>query len=351
MSAIKTDLKNLTFAELNQYLISLGEKSYRAKQIFSWLYQKQVSAFEQMSNLPLELRNKLERTARFSELTLIDRISSPADRTQKFLFGLNDSNLIETVFIPGGNRLTVCLSTQIGCRFRCGFCASGKAGFVRNLETSEIINQMHFISRDILPQRISNVVFMGMGEPLDNYDNVIKAIRIINHPFSFNIGARKITISTAGIPKGINKLSKENIQTGLSVSLHAANDSLRTELMPVNRIYPLEKLIPACQQYSSHTNRIITFEYLLLKGINDQKQHIKELIELLRDLRCKINLILYNACEDKKFSAPSIEEALGLQQRLKTAGIITTLRRSQGGDILAACGQLRLKSLKKSAQT
>lgn len=341
----KEEIKNLSFEELKQYLFSIGEKAYRAKQIFFWLYQKNVPNFHQMTDLSWELRENFTEKFLFNRLKLIEKKISPKDQTQKFLFQLQDDNLIEAVLIPRINRLTACLSTQVGCRFRCSFCASGKAGFIRNLMPAEMVNQLLSISQDLPSQKITHVVFMGMGEPLDNYANLIKAIRIINHPYGFNIGARKITISSCGLPEEIKKLAHEKLQVELSVSLHAGNNELRSSLMPINKIFPLEKLIPACRQYLRITNRIITFEYVLMKGINDRERDIKEVIRLLSGLKCKINLILYNSFEGAKFCPPTVREAVEFEKRLRTAGIFTTLRQSKGEDINAACGQLRLKKL------
>lgn len=340
------DIKNFSVEELGKYIISIGEKPYRAKQVISWLYQKNVSSFEQMTDLSFELRKKLEQGFFIGRLNLKERKTSQIDRTQKFLFQLEDGNLIETVLIPGINRLTGCLSTQVGCRFRCRFCASGEGGFIRNLKSAEMVNQLQFLSENIQPQKITNVVFMGMGEPLDNYTNLIKAMRIINHPHALNIGARKITISTCGLPQAIKKLAREKIQVELSVSLHAAIDELRSKLMPVNKLFPLEKLIPACRQYTKDTNRIITFEYVLIKDMNDRQGNVKELIKLLDGLRCKINLITFNPFGETKFYSTAIEKAVAFQKKLKASGIMTTLRQSKGEDIKAACGQLRLKRLR-----
>jgi len=341
----KVDIQDLSVEELANYFSSLGEKPYRTKQILSWIYHRNIPGFEEMTDISLDLREKLRGKFTIKRLELLQKKISKLDRTQKFLFQVTDGNLVETVLISNLNRLTACLSTQVGCKFRCGFCASGKKGFIRNLEPSEIINQLQFLIHDIYPQKISNVVFMGMGEPLDNYTNLLKAIRITNCPFAFNIGARKITVSTCGLPEGIRKLAKENIQVELSVSLHAPTDELRSRLMPVNKIHPLKELIPVCQEYSTTTNRLVTFEYLLIKDINDRPADIKELLKLLKDFKCKINLIIYNPFEGIKFCPSPIEKAILFQKSLKTRGIVTTLRQSKGADIEAACGQLYLRKL------
>ncbi|MCX5657386.1 MAG: 23S rRNA (adenine(2503)-C(2))-methyltransferase RlmN, partial [Candidatus Omnitrophica bacterium] len=290
----KPDIKDIGIEELANYFASINEKPYRVKQLIFWLYQKSVSDFRDMSDLSLDLRKKLESHFSINRLYLVDKKISGLDDTRKFLFKLEDGNLIESVLIPNINRMTTCLSTQVGCKFKCSFCASGKAGFVRDLRPSEIINQLQFMVSDVSPAKVNNVVFMGMGEPLDNYANLLKAIRIINYSAAFNIGARKITISTCGIPSQIDKLSAENMQFELSVSLHAARNDLRASLMPVNSRYPLEELIESCRKYTIKTKRIITFEYILISEVNDSAVDARELAILLRGLKCKVNLIVCN---------------------------------------------------------
>ncbi len=343
----KPDIKDIGVDELIGYLASINEKPYRAKQLISWLYQRSVYDFGKMSDLSLELRKKLESHFSINKLFLVDKKISGLDDTRKFLFKLEDGNLIESVLIPNINRLTACLSTQVGCKFKCSFCASGKAGFVRDLKPSEIINQLQFMISDVSPAKVNNVVFMGMGEPLDNYANLLKAIRIINYTGAFNIGARKITISTCGLPGQVEKLSQENMQFELSVSLHAARNDLRSSLMPVNSRYPLKELIESCRKYTLKTKRIVTFEYILISGINDSTSDARDLTLLLHGLRCKINLIICNTLKDSSFLCPEMGSAVEFQNILKkTKGMVVTLRQSRGSDIEAACGQLRLNRLK-----
>ncbi|MGE4357047.1 MAG: 23S rRNA (adenine(2503)-C(2))-methyltransferase RlmN [Candidatus Omnitrophota bacterium] len=350
---MKQDIKNITIEELADYLNSKGEKAYHAKQIANWVYKKNVFDFGEMTDISLQLRERLRNDFIIGRLELREEKLSQIDSTRKFLFRLKDGKLIESVLIHNINRLTACLSTQVGCKFGCVFCASGARGFIRNLDTGEIVNQLQSIiyilkdnkeQKKILNQRVNNVVFMGMGEPLDNYENLIKAIRIINHPFGLNIGARKITISTCGLAEKIKKLAQENIQVELSVSLHASNDKLRNELMPINKRYPIKELISVCKQYSIDTKRIVTFEYLLIKDVNDRKENLKELIQLLRGFRWKVNLIIYNPFKGGKWQPSPLERAILFQKQLKMANIIATIRQSKGEDIEAACGQLFLKN-------
>ena len=284
-----TDIRNYSLEELKGVFKQWRLPSYNARQVFSWIYQKKAGSFEAMTNLSLDLRSRLKERLVFKPLELVPpsearrdpasltisgkKLRESADGTKKFLFRLEDGNLIESVLIPVKERLTACLSSQAGCSFSCGFCASGISGFKRNLETGEITGQLLEIKRGLVPDRaLTNVVFMGTGEPLDNYDNVLKAIRTINSRDGFNIGARRITISTCGIIPGIKRLSLEGLQIELSVSLHASDDKTRTRLMPVNKKYPLVDLISACREYAFVTKRQVTFEYVLIKGINCSKE-------------------------------------------------------------------------------
>ncbi|MCM8783752.1 MAG: 23S rRNA (adenine(2503)-C(2))-methyltransferase RlmN [Candidatus Omnitrophica bacterium] len=350
---MKQDIKNLTIEELVNYLSLKGEKTYHAKQIATWIYKKDLYDFTKMTDISLQLREKLISDFYIGKINLTEEKISEIDSTRKFLFQLKDNRLIESVLIPNINRLTACISTQIGCKFGCVFCLSGARGFIRNLCTGEIVNQLQSIiyilknsnnlQKGILNQRVNNVVFMGMGEPLDNYKNVIKAIKIINHPYGLNIGARKITISTCGLPEEIKKLSQENIQVELSISLHAPTDSLRNRLMPINKKFSLKELIPICRKYSLDTKRIVTFEYVLIKDVNDSRENLEELIKLLQGFKWKVNLIIYNPSRKMKFQPSSMERAILFQKGLKIAGIIATIRQSKGEDIGAACGQLALR--------
>lgn len=340
------DIKGLNLEELEDILTSWGESAFHAKQIFSWVYKKEAGDFEEMSDLPVELRRRLKDNFYLFGLNLVKKIKSK-DGTEKFLFELSDRNYIETVVIPAEKRATVCISTQVGCKFACAFCASGLLGFKRNLTCAEIIEQLLYLKNNYLGKRLTHLVFMGIGEPLDNYDNVIKAIRIINSKYSFNIGARRITISTCGIIPGIKRLSEEELQIELSVSLHAADNKTRSQIMPINKIYPLADLIRTSREYIKETNRQITFEYILIKGINSGLQNAKNLSTILKGLNCKVNLIPANPLKERNIETPKKEEIGLFRDYLGKEGINVTLRRGRGQDIEAACGQLRLRYAKK----
>ena len=338
-------IKDLSMQELSEKIVSLGEKGYRGRQIFQWIYRKKAGSFDEMSDLPLDLRNKLKENFCIDGLKIIKTNESLIDGTTKYLFQLPDNQLIETVLIPHPNRNTVCVSTQVGCKFGCRFCASGIAGFKRNLTAGEIIDQLIQVEINKKSNRINNVVFMGIGEPMDNYENVLKAIRIINSSDGMNIGSRKITISTCGIIPAIEKLADENMQVELSVSLHSADHRVRTNLMPVNKKYPIAKLVNTLKNYQAKKNRQVTFEYLLIKNINDSDEQIKNLVQLTKNLDCIVNLLCYNPVKDINFSPPDKETVVNFQNKLRVAGVKVTLRSSKGADIEAGCGQLRLQYL------
>jgi 23S rRNA (adenine2503-C2)-methyltransferase len=336
------NIKELTFEELKNLLREWGEPAFCAKQIFSWIYKKGADDFDQMSNLALALRKRLKENFCLSSLKLI-QASESHDGTEKFLFALQDKNLIEAVIIPAKERITGCVSTQAGCKFKCLFCASGLLGLKRNLTQGEIIEQVLYLKNKCQDEKLTNLVFMGTGEPLDNYDNVMKAIRIINSSEGLNIGARKITISTCGIIPGIERLSQEGLQIELSISLHASDDKTRNEIMPVNKKYPLNKLMFACRQYIEKTNRQITFEYILIAGLNSDLQSAKNLSKILKGLICKVNLIPANVVKECKIGPPKNKDILFFRDYLLKQGINVTLRMPRGQDIEAACGQLRLR--------
>ncbi len=341
-SSHKTDIRDLTYEELKNFLGDINIPSYRARQIFIHLYQKGLHNFDDMSDIPVALKETLKENFYIYQAGIVKKQISKQDRTIKYLLNLRDKNLIECVLI-GGYRNTLCLSTQIGCRFRCAFCASSKAGFVRNLTCSEILEQFLVVKRDIYPLRINNIVFMGMGEPLDNIENLIRVIRLLNSEYGPNIGIRKITVSTCGLIDGIRRLISSGLTTELSISLHAPCDKIRNSLMPINRKFNIGDLIEIAKKYTQNTKRMITFEYILIKGINDSYAQARELIELLKDLKCKLNLIAYNKVESSPYESPAQEKVMNFYKLLKSGGIAITLRRSKGRDIEAACGQLRLK--------
>jgi 23S rRNA (adenine2503-C2)-methyltransferase len=338
---MKENIKQLSLEELKSVLVSWKEPDFRARQIFSWIYQKLVDSFSEMSDLPQGLRRRLEDNFYLLSLELAS-FQESRDKTKKYLFKLQDGKFIEAVTIPAERRGTGCISSQAGCKFACAFCASGTLGFKRNLSSSEILDQVRFLRKNAV-QPLTHIVFMGTGEPLDNYDNVLKAIRIINSDYAFNIGARRITISTCGIIPGIKKLSGEGLQVELSVSLHAAEDKIRDRLMPVNKIYPLKELFAALRQYVRETDRQVTFEYILAKGINSDLPSAEKLSKIVRGLNCKVNLIPINSQKETGLQPPSKPEILFFRDALVKAGVAVTLRRPRGQDIEAACGQLRLR--------
>ena len=337
------DIKELSLKELEDKLLSWGYPKYHARGICNWIYQKGAYEFSQMSNLPALLRKTLTDEFSIISLSLADMQES-GDGTRKILFELTDKNLVEAVSIPATRRTTGCISSQAGCKFGCDFCASGLAGFKRNLTCGEILDEVLYLKNNASGIQLTHIVFMGTGEPLDNYENVLKAIRVINSPLAFNIGARRITISTCGIIPGIKRLQEEDLQIELSISLHAAVDKIRSQLMPVNNKYPLAALISCCQEYIAKTNRQITFEYILIKGVNADALAAQNLVKLLKDLRlAKVNLIPANSIPELKIVPPDSAQIISFKEYLFKAGLNVTLRRERGQDIDAACGQLRLK--------
>jgi 23S rRNA (adenine2503-C2)-methyltransferase len=332
------DIKNFALEELEKEMVGLSEPPYRAGQVFSWLYQRGASDFSQVSDIPQKLRQKLNNSYFISRLELVERLEAK-DKTQKFLFKLADKNFIETVLIPSGQRKTVCLSTQVGCKYRCSFCASGLNGFKRNLSPAEMTGQILYLLHTF-KQKLTNYVFMGMGEPLDNFENLSRTIRIMNSPQGLGIAARRITVSTAGVIPGIERLKNLGLQVNLSLSLHAVNDSLRNELMPINRKYPLQKLIRTCQNYVESTGRMITVEYVLIRDVNDSLKDAEKLAAISKRLKAKINLIPYSPVCDLNFKTPQQKGIDNFKKELERNKVKVTLRRSKGEDIQAACGQL-----------
>ena len=337
----KIDIRDITVQELKERMKKKSIPPYRAEQIFYWIYKKGVSDFNAMSNIPKELRHRFDKHYRFDNIKLKERRRS-CDGTEKFLFELSDGNVIESVLIPSGRRKTICISTQVGCKYGCVFCASGVNGFVRDLVPSEILGQILFIQRDI-GSSITNFVFMGMGEPLDNYENVSKAIVVMNSEEALGIGARRITISTCGIIPGIEKLKKLGLQVNLSVSLHAVNDTLRDSFMPINRKYPLKKLIDTCEHFIEKTKRKITLEYVLIRDKNDSLDDADRLSLIAKRLKAKVNLLNYSPISGKKLMPLLEAKTTIFKNRLVKNKIAVTMRQSKGKDIEAACGQLALR--------
>ncbi len=332
------DIRDLTIGELRKELSGWGEPAYRAGQMYDWLYTKGAGSFDDLTDLPKVLRQRLAESFSLGALELAEHLVS-RDHSEKFLFRLADGEMVETVVIPAGTRNTLCLSTQVGCKYACGFCASGKGGLNRNLRPSEIIGQILFF-RDKLSLHPTNFVFMGMGEPLDNFDNVAASIRIMNASEGLGIAARRITVSTAGVIPGIERLKSLGLQVNLSLSLHAVTDELRSKLMPINRKYPLARVLEACEDYVKTTGRMMTIEYILLRGVNDSAAEARRLGAMARRLRAKVNLISCSEILGLDFE-PSLKESQELFQRaLEAMRIRATLRRSKGADIQAACGQL-----------
>lgn len=340
------NIKDYDLSDLKEEMISIGEKGFRAEQIFKWLYVDKVKDFGEMTNLSLELREKLKENYTICNFKILKKLESK-DGTKKYLFDVLDENAIESVLMEYHHGKTICVSSQIGCKMGCKFCASTGIPFIRNLTPGEIVEQILAVEQDI-QDKISNIVFMGIGEPLDNYDNVIKAIRILNNPKGLNIGARHISISTSGLVPRIYDLAKENIQCTLSVSLHATNDAKRSAMMPVNNSYHIKELMQACKDYISMTNKRISFEYALAKDNNDNLQDAQELVKLLRGMLCHVNLIPINKIENGKFTKSSNENIIKFRDYLNDHGIVATIRRELGSDIDAACGQLRRKNLKET---
>ena len=336
-------IHGLTAPELAAACADAGEKAFRAKQIWRWLYVQRIAAWAGMGNVPAGLRDFLSAIYNIEPVKKLSVEGQP-DATRKLLVGLHDGEAVEEVIIPARERRTVCVSSQVGCRFGCAFCASGKCGYRRNLDAGEIVGQV-LLACEEYGGRPSNVVFMGMGEPLDNYDAVLKAIRIINDGDGLAIGARHITISTCGVIPGIERLAGEGIQVELSVSLHAPDDALRSRLMPVNHKYALDSLAAACAQYTERTKRIVTFEYTLVRDVNDSAVHAKELVKFMRRLPCRANLIPLSPVDGFEGAAPRAETVDAFMGILSKAGLNVTLRVSKGGSINAACGQLRLRQI------
>ena len=337
------NIKDYDLEDLKQELVNMGEKKFRAEQIFKWIFQDKVTSFDEMTNLSLELRDKLKQNYSLSNFRVLKK-QTASDGTIKYLFDVLDGNAIETVLMKYHHGFSICVSSQIGCKMGCKFCASTGIAFERSLTSGEIVEQILAVERDE-GIRISNVVFMGIGEPLDNYENVVNAIRIINNQKGINIGARHISISTSGLVPNIYRLAEENIQCTLSISLHATTDEQRSKMMPVNNKYNIEELLNACKEYISKTNRRISFEYALAKDNNDNLEDAKRLVKLLKGMNCHVNLIPINKIENGKFTKSSNENIIKFRDYLNEHGIVATIRRELGSDIDAACGQLRRKNL------
>ncbi len=332
------NLKALSEEELTGFLLSLNLPAFRAKQLLYWMYEKRALHVQDITELSKALRERLSRIACISNLKLLDRRIS-IDGTEKFLFALDDGETVETVLIPDGDRLTLCVSSQVGCAMGCRFCLTGKTGFIRNLQTHEIVDQVIAVQRLIEPRMTTNIVFMGMGEPMNNLDNVSLAIKRMNS--LLKISRRRITVSTSGVVPGIKRLAGLAPAVNLAVSLNATTDKVRDSLMPVNRRYPVKTLVRACREYPLEPRRRITVEYILFEGINDSSEDADRLMRLLRGIPSKINIIPFNPYEGAEFRRPRDEEVQIFKSLLQAGGLTAIVRKSKGRDILAACGQLR----------
>lgn len=338
---MKVDIRSMNMEALNQFVVdTLGEKPFRTKQIYQWLHEKMVSDFEEMTNLSGALRQKLEANAYIGQVKAVRCLISQIDGTRKYLFSLDDGNIIESVLMKYKHGNSVCISSQAGCRMGCRFCASTLDGLARSLTSGEMLGQIYEIAKDI-GERISNIVIMGSGEPMDNYDNVVNFLRMISDENGQNISQRNITVSTCGLVPEIYKLAEEDFQITLAISLHAVNDQRRKELMPIANKYSIEEILKACKHYYSKNNRRLTFEYSLVSGVNDSREEAKALAQLLRGLNCHINLIPVNPIKERDFKQSDGASVANFKKSLEKYGRNVTVRREMGRDIDAACGQLR----------
>jgi 23S rRNA (adenine2503-C2)-methyltransferase len=340
------ELNSLTYDRLKEMIINSGEKGFRAEQIFRYFHQQDVQNIMDMGQIPIGLRESLNSSHSVNMIKTLHRFKSELDGTIKYLFLLPDGNIIESVVMSYAHGYSQCISTQVGCRMGCSFCASTKEGLVRNLSSAEMVNQIYEAEKD-LGIRISNIVLMGSGEPLDNYENVVDFFDIINSKFGRNISLRNITLSTCGIVPGIYKLAQENIPITLSISLHSPFDEKRAEIMPIAKKYGLKELMDALRHYSDTTNRRITFEYTLIKGTNDGEKEAREIARLLKGMLAHVNLIPLNPIKEYNEGRPDKDNVLKFQSMLKKLGVATTIRRERGSDISASCGQLRRSVLEE----
>ncbi|MGN0482678.1 MAG: 23S rRNA (adenine(2503)-C(2))-methyltransferase RlmN [Lachnospiraceae bacterium] len=345
----KTDIKSYNLEELTEYMVSLGEKAFRAKQLYQWIHEKQVTDFSQMTNLSAKLIEKLKEQATLSVLKKVDVQISKIDGTRKYLFALEDGNVIESVLMRYHHGNSVCISSQVGCRMGCKFCASTLDGVVRSLTPAEMLEQIYRIGQDI-GERISNVVVMGSGEPLDNYASLLKFIELLTDEHGLNISQRNLTVSTCGLVPKIYDLAEKKLQITLALSLHASSQKKREELMPIARKYEIHDVVEACRQYFEKTGRRVTFEYSLVSGVNDTPQDAAELKELLRGMNCHINLIPVNPIKERDFVQPDDHAIANFKNRLEKYGINVTIRREMGRDIDGACGQLRKRYIERQVQ-
>lgn len=340
----KKDIASYSFEELQEEMLAIGEKGFRSRQIYSWIHEKLVDDFEEMTNLPKTLRQKLESAYEIRRVEMEKIQISKIDGTNKFLFCLKDGNMVESVLMKYKHGNSVCISSQVGCRMGCRFCASTLDGLERNLTPSEMLRQVYQIQK-ITGERVSNIVIMGTGEPLDNYDNFLKFIHMVSDEHGLNISQRNITASTCGIVPNIRRLAEEKLQITLALSLHGSNQEKRRSLMPVANKYELHEVLEACDYYFEKTGRRITFEYSLVHGVNDTPEDAKELMGILKDRNCHLNLIPVNPIKERNYEKPDKKSAENFKNKLEKNGINVTIRREMGSDIDGACGQLRRKTM------
>ena len=341
---LKVDIKSLNYNELEEFIIARGEKKFRAKQLYEWLHVHHVASYEEMTNIPKKLVEMLEDECVLVSHKQVRMQESKIDGTRKYLFALADGNMVESVWMKYEHGNSVCVSSQVGCRMGCRFCASTIDGLVRNLTPSEILDQIYRIESDT-KERVSNVVVMGTGEPMDNYDNIVKFIRMLSDEHGLNISQRNITVSTCGIVEKIKQLADEELAITLAISLHAYNQEKRREIMPVANKYDLSEVMDACRYYFEKTGRRITFEYSMIAGVNDTKEDAKGLGELLKGMNCHINLIPVNPIAERDYKSPDKNKAFAFQKMIEKYVKFVTIRREMGRDIDGACGQLRRKTM------
>ncbi|HIV18967.1 MAG TPA: 23S rRNA (adenine(2503)-C(2))-methyltransferase RlmN [Candidatus Merdivicinus intestinigallinarum] len=334
------DLKSMVLPEMEEYFRSLDLPRFRSKQVFSWLHEKRAASFDEMTNLPLSLRQQLAEQCTLTTLVIERKLVSQLDGTIKYLYRLPDGNHIESVLMRYEHGNSLCISSQVGCKMGCAFCASTKAGFVRNLTPSEILEQVYMAGRDT-GEKISNIVMMGIGEPLDNYENVLRFLELVSDPNGLNLSHRHISLSTCGVVDKIYDLADRDLQITLSISLHATTDSTRGEIMPINRRWGIKELLDACRYYTDKTHRRISYEYALIAGVNDSRKQAEELAALLKGMLCHINLIPVNYVREAGYEKSGKGQIYAFQKALNDRGMNATVRRTLGADINAACGQLR----------
>ena len=345
------DIRSFNLIELTDYVTGdLGEPKFRAKQLYEWMHQHLALDYDEMKNIPKSLKEKLLAKCNYHNLEQIDLQISKIDATRKYLFRLYDGEMVESVWMSYKHGNSVCISSQVGCKMGCRFCASTLDGWVRNLTPSEMLGQIYAIQRDT-GERVSNVVVMGTGEPMDNYDNIVKFVRLLSDEIGLNISQRNITVSTCGIVPKIKQLAEEDLTITLAISLHAPNQAKRAELMPIANKYDIHELIDACQYYFEKTGRRITFEYSLVGGVNDRDEDAKELGELIGHLNCHVNLIPVNPIKERDFVSPSMDRAYAFQKKIEKYVNNATIRREMGRDIDGACGQLRKRKMDASKGT